>query len=96
MSVYLKSNFFIQSVLAFTVIPLLIWAMGNLFERSLLKESLSVLTILFISMAAWHVIDLGRHSNLAMSILFIIASAGSVLPLLKTYTFKKFKKTSEV
>jgi len=212
MRAYIKSNFLRQSVLAFTVMPLLIWAMGNLFERSLLKESLSVMTILafcqligqffwartnrsvvgnlkmskvikyhkiigytfvlilffhplylvvprffeagvspvddfitiistlnqgvvlgiiawclmlalgitslarkklpmkyktwrvfhgilamlFISIAAWHVIDLGRHSNLTMSILSSMLTAGGILLLLKTYTFKKSKKTSEV
>ena len=46
MSVYLKSNFFRLYVLVFTGMPLLIWTMGNLTERSLLKESLSVITIL--------------------------------------------------
>ena len=46
MSAYIKSNFFRQSVLAFTGMPLLIWTMGNFPERSLLKESLSVMTIL--------------------------------------------------
>ena len=38
MNAYIKSNFFRQSMLAFTGMPLLIWAMGNLPERSLLKE----------------------------------------------------------
>ena len=46
MSEYIKSSFLRQSVLAFTGMPLLIWAMGNFPERSLLKESLSVITIL--------------------------------------------------
>ena len=208
---YVTSRFFRQFLLAFTGLPLLIWAMGNFPERSLLKESLSVMTILafcqmigqffwartnryavenlkmskvikyhkiigytclsvllfhpvflvvpkffesgvapvdafitiittlnqgvvlgiiawclmlilgitalsrkrlpmkyktwrvfhgilamlFISIAAWHVIDLGHHSSLAMSILIIILIAGGVLLLLKTYTFKKSKKTSE-
>ncbi len=55
-----------------------------------------ILAMLFISIAAWHVIDLGRHSNLAMSILISMLTAGGILLLLKTYTFKKSKKTSEV
>ena len=46
MSEYIKSSFLRQSVLAFTGMPLLIWTMGNFPERSLLKESLSVITIL--------------------------------------------------
>ncbi len=211
MSAYIKSSFLRRSVLAFTAMPLLIWAMGNFPERSVLKESLSVITILafcqmmgqffwartnrfavadlkmkkvtkyhkfigytfvtiiffhpfylviprffesgvspvdafitiittfnlgvvlgiiawclmlalgitslvreklpmkyktwrvfhgilamlFISTAAWHVIDLGRHSNSSMSILITILTAVGVLLLLKTYTFKKSKKTSE-
>lgn len=46
MGTYIKSNFFKQFVLVFTGMPLLIWAMGNYPERSVLKESLSVITIL--------------------------------------------------
>ena len=205
MNVYLKSNFFIQSVLAFIGMPPFIWALGSLPARSFLKESLSIMTILAfcqiigqffwsranryaakdlkisrmislhkiigytfvtvllfdpvflvvprffesgvspvdvlvtilttfnqgvvlgiiawclmlilgitslvrkklpmkyttwrvfhgilatlsISIAAWHAIDLGRHANLAMSILISILTAGGILLLLITYTFKK-------
>ena len=46
MNVYVKSNFLRQAVLAFTGMPLLIWALGNFPARSLLSESLSVMTIL--------------------------------------------------
>lgn len=212
MRVYIESNFFIQSVLAFIGVPLLIWSLGTLPARSFLKEFLSVVTILaffqmagqfywsranrcgikdlktrliinlhkaigytcvtvflfhpfflivprflesgvepvdalvtilttfnqgvvlgmiawcliliigitsltrkklpikyktwrtfhgilaivFISIAAWHVIDLGRHSSPAMSILIGILAAGGVLLLLKTYALKSSKKPSEV
>ena len=54
-----------------------------------------ILAMLFISTAAWHVIDLGRHSNSAMSILISMLTAVGVLLVLKTYTVKKSKKTSE-
>lgn len=207
MSTYIKSRFFGQSILAFIGIPLLIWVTGNYPERSLFKESLSVITILafcqmmgqffwartsrfiladlkmskvikyhkiigytfvvilllhpiylviprlfeagvspvdafvtiittlnqgivlgiiawclmlvlgitsflrnvlpmryktwrvfhgilallFIFIAAWHVIDLGRHSNPAMSILITILTAGGALLLLKIYTAEKTK-----
>ena len=210
MRAYIKNNFLRQSVLTFTGMPLLIWKMGNFQERSLLKESLSVITILafcqmigqffwtrtnrsaaanlkmskvikyhkiigytfvlillfhplylvvprffesgvspvdafitiistlnqgvvlgimawclmlvlgitsfarkrlpikyktwrvfhgilamlFIIVAAWHAIDLGRHSGLAMSILIVMLTAGGILLLLKIYTFKS-KKISE-
>ncbi|MDX2508452.1 MAG: ferric reductase-like transmembrane domain-containing protein [Desulfobacterales bacterium] len=212
MGATIKSYFFRQSMLVFSGMPVLIWAMGNLFERSLLKESLSVMTILafyqligqffwartnrsivaklkmskvinyhkiigytfviilffhplylvlprffesgvspvdafitiistlnqgvvlgimawclmlalgitslarkklpmkyttwrffhgllamlFISIAAWHAIDLGRHTDLAMSILISMLTAGGILLFLKTHTLKIFKKTSEV
>ncbi len=43
---YLKSNFFVQSVLIFVGMPLLIWALSSFPERSLLKETISVLTVL--------------------------------------------------
>jgi len=207
MSTYIKSNFLKQSVLVFTGMPLLIWTMGNLPERSLLKESLSVMTILafcqmigqffwartnryavanlkmsqvikyhktigytfvitllfhpillvlprffeagvvpveafititttlnqgvvlgiiawcliltlgitslarkklpmkyttwrffhgilailFISVAAWHVIDLGRHSSITMSIFITLLTTGGVLLTGKRYTSKIFK-----
>jgi predicted ferric reductase len=205
MSTIIKSSFFRQSALAFAGLPLLIWTMSNLWERSILKESLSVVTILaffqmmdlffwsrantnavknlkmgrvnkfhkitgytcvtimllhpvllvvprffesgvapgdafitivttfnrgivlgiiawsllltigitslirnrlpmkyttwrtfhgilavvFISAAAWHAIDLGRHSNLAMSILVVMLAAGGVRFFLKNSISKK-------
>lgn len=46
MSAYLKSSFFVQSLLIFVGMPLLIWNLGSLPERSLLKETISVLTLL--------------------------------------------------
>jgi len=51
-----------------------------------------ILAMLFISIAAWHVIDLGRHANLAMSIFISMLISGGILLLLKTYTFKNSKK----
>lgn len=47
-----------------------------------------ILAMLFVSIAAWHAIDLGRHSNLAMSILLSMLTAGGILLLLQTYTSK--------
>ena len=41
-------------------------------------------------------IDLGRHFNLAMSILISMLAAWGILLLLKTYALKISKKTSEV
>jgi hypothetical protein len=46
MGAYNKSCFFRQSALAFAGLPLFIWTMSNLWERSLLRNSLSVMTIL--------------------------------------------------
>jgi len=210
MGAYIKSDFFRQSILVLTGMPLLIWVMGHFPERSLLKESLSVITMLafcqmlgqlfwartnrsavsglkmsqvvtyhkvigytvvfilflhpfylvfprffeagvspvdafitiistlnqgvvlgmiawclmltlgitsfvrkklpmqyktwrvfhgilamlFIATAAWHVIDLGRHANPAMSILISMLAAGGILLLLKTYIFKNQRKSS--
>ncbi len=210
MNSYITSRFFRQTLLAFTGMPLLIWAMGDFPERSVLKESLSIITVLafclmigqffwtrmngtavrqlkmirlikyhktmgytlvillllhplclvvprffesgvspldafitlittmnqggvlgiiawclmlvlaitafarehlpmkyktwrvfhgilalmFIAVAAWHAIDLGRHFNLSMSILISILTTGAILLVLTTYTFKKQKKIS--
>jgi predicted ferric reductase len=212
MGTYITSSFFRQSLLVFAGLPLLIWAMGNFPDRSLLKESLSVLTILafcqmigqfywsrtnryavknlkmsklikyhkiigytfagvllfhpvllvvpklfepgvtpvdafttiittlnqgvvlgiiawclililgitafarkklpmqyktwrvfhgilailFVTVAAWHVIDLGRHSSFVMSILIIFLAIVGGLLLVKAYASKMIKKTGEI
>lgn len=49
------------------------------------------LAILFMVLAAWHVIDLGRHSSQSMSALITLGTAGGVLLLLKTYIFQNTK-----
>jgi predicted ferric reductase len=46
MNTYITNIFFRQTLVVFTGVPLLIWAMGNFPERSVLKESLCVITIL--------------------------------------------------
>lgn len=48
-----------------------------------------ILAILFVATAVWHVIDIGRHSSPAMSIVLIMFAARGILHLLKAYTFKK-------
>lgn len=53
------------------------------------------LAILFISVAAWHAMDLGRHATLAMSILISMLTASGILLLLKTYIFKTVKTDGE-
>ena len=50
-----------------------------------------VATILILT-AAWHVIDLGRHSSIAMSILIILLTTGAILLLGKQYLLKILKK----
>ena len=47
-----------------------------------------ILSIVFISIALAHVIDLGRHSNSVFSIFFIILAGIGILLLLRTYFFK--------
>ncbi len=53
-----------------------------------------MLAMVFAIIAAWHVINLGRHSTLVMSLFISMLTGGGVLFLLKTYMLKK-KKTSE-
>ena len=48
-----------------------------------------ILAMLFVSIAVWHAIDLGRHASLAMSIVLSMLTAGGILLLLKTYIIKK-------
>lgn len=47
-----------------------------------------ILSILFIVFATWHAVNLGRHTDSAMSIYMIILAASGALFLLKTYIFK--------
>lgn len=49
-----------------------------------------ILSILFISLACWHAIDLGRHTDPGMSVYMIALSSLAVGLLLKTY-FQKSK-----
>jgi len=55
-----------------------------------------ILAILFVSIAVWHAIDLGRHSSLMMSIVLSFLPVGGIVILLKTYILKKNIKTSTV
>ena len=54
-----------------------------------------ILSILFISLATWHAIDLGRHMDKAMSIFMIILAGSGIMLLLNTYFFKSAKKVGE-
>jgi len=44
--------------------------------------------ILFITLAGWHALDLGRHTRLSLSIYIIFFLVGGVSLLLKTYFLK--------
>ncbi|ACN13217.1 conserved hypothetical protein (non-secretory protein with 6 TMhelices) [Desulforapulum autotrophicum HRM2] len=55
-----------------------------------------VLAILFTVAGLGHAMDLGRHSNPAMSILIIVLFVVGVLPVVKTYTLEMIKKTGEI
>lgn len=50
-----------------------------------------ILSILFIGLASWHAIDLGRHTNAAMSTFIIILAGGGMILLLNTYLLKPIK-----
>lgn len=51
-----------------------------------------ILSIAFITLATWHAIDLGRHTDKAMSVFMVIMAAGGVFLLLKTYFIKTPQK----
>ena len=50
------------------------------------------LTLLFVIIATWHVINIGRHSNTSFSIYYVLMVASGIYYLLKTYLFKTSKK----
>ncbi len=51
------------------------------------------IAIFFIGFSTWHAVNLGRHTNLAMSIYMIVLAIGGILLLLKTYFSKSSEKT---
>ena len=51
-----------------------------------------ILAVVFIAAAAWHAIDLGRHSNLDMSSLIVLLTAVGVRLLLKHTISSKSQK----
>ena len=54
-----------------------------------------ILSMAFIILATWHVIDLGRHSDWAMSIYMVIVAACGLVLVLKSYMFNQTKKMAE-
>jgi predicted ferric reductase len=50
-----------------------------------------ILAVVFIAVAAWHAIDLGRHSNLAMSSLIVLLTAVGVRLFLTHTISSKFQ-----
>ena len=48
--------------------------------------------ILFVLTATWHVINIGRHSNIPFSIYYILIVTSGIFYLLKSYLFKTSKK----
>ena len=50
-----------------------------------------ILAVLFICIASWHAIDLGRHTDTAMSVFILIIAGSGVLLLINTYLLKRKK-----
>lgn len=50
------------------------------------------LTLLFVITATWHVIDMGRHSNMSFTAYYLLAVTLGIFYLSKTYLFKTSKK----
>lgn len=50
-----------------------------------------ILSTLFVVLAAWHAINLGRHTDLTLSIYIVIVAAVGIQLLLRTYFFKPKK-----
>lgn len=46
------------------------------------------LTLLFVFTATWHVITLGRHSNMPFSMYYVLTVASGIIYLLRVYLFK--------
>ena len=55
-----------------------------------------VLSIAFISIACWHVVDLGRHINTSLAIFLIAFTAAGVILLLRTYVLENKPKKKRI
>lgn len=51
-----------------------------------------ILSVAFITLATWHALNLGRHTDNAMSIFMLVMAGGGILLLLKTYFTKTPQK----
>ncbi len=54
-----------------------------------------LLSLVFIIIATWHSVDLGRHSNTSVSLFFIIMATVGSLMLLRLYIFSNKKKEQD-
>lgn len=50
------------------------------------------LTLLFVIVATWHVIDMGRHSNSSFTLFYLLVVAIGIYYVLRKYLFKTAKK----
>jgi len=48
-----------------------------------------LLSLIFIVLATWHAVYIGRHTNTFMSFVMIALASGGIILLLKTYLFSK-------
>lgn len=51
-----------------------------------------IISLLFISAASWHVINLGRHINTPLTVFIVFLTVGGALILLNNYVFSPAKK----
>jgi predicted ferric reductase len=57
----------------------------NRFPAKLFRYLHGLLSILVVGLATWHVIAIGRHSNSAMSVFWLILAGGAMVALLVAY-----------
>lgn len=50
-----------------------------------------ILSMLFIGIASWHAIDLGRHTDTVITVFILILAGGGIRLLLNTYLLKPIK-----
>ncbi|APY11925.1 hypothetical protein BWZ22_12110 [Seonamhaeicola sp. S2-3] len=50
------------------------------------------LTLLFVSVATWHVVNIGRHSNTSFTVYYVLMVVIGVFYLMRTYLTKTVKK----
>ncbi len=94
----LKSPLMLTGIMAWVLMIILVVLafIRKIFSAKLFRYLHGMLSMAFTVLATWHVISVGRHSNLAMSVFWMVLAGGAVATLLLSYLKLFIKPTRGV